>query len=150
MHSIATELENLIKKYGNSLASINEAIAAIKPSPFKWSKKELVGHLIDSAQNNIRRILISQYEVEPHIVYNQDAWVNLNHYQEREYHELVQLFLSLNKQLAFIINNVPEKNQERMCRTEALHSIQWLAKDYLLHLKHHLHQILDLEPVAYP
>src|SRR6476661_8422116 len=103
MHSIATELEHLIKKYGHSLASINEATAAIKPAPLKWSKKELVGHLIDSAQNNIRRILTAQYEDEPHIIYNQDVWVKLNNFQQRDYYELVQLFMLLNKQLAFII-----------------------------------------------
>jgi hypothetical protein len=39
---------------------------------------------------------------------------------------------------------------QRTCQTESLHSIKWLAKDYITYMKHHLHQVLDLTPVAYP
>jgi hypothetical protein len=150
MHSIASQLDGMMDYYDPQLSGLNEDKASIKPSPTKWSKKECVGHLIDSAQNNIRRMLAAQYENEPHIIYNQDAWVKLNCYQQRSLNELVQLFVSLNKQLAFIIRNMPEENRQRICRTESSHTLEWLAQDYLLHLKHHLHQILDLEPMPYP
>jgi hypothetical protein len=30
------------------------------------------------------------------------------------------------------------------------YTIDWLAADYCNHLLHHLHHILDLDPIAYP
>ena len=38
----------------------------------------------------------------------------------------------------------------RESETENLHTLYWLAKDYIKHLLHHLHQVLNMEPVAYP
>jgi hypothetical protein len=150
MRSIALELDRMIHDYENGLGALSEKETSLKASPTKWSKKELVGHLIDSAQNNIRRMVVGQYENEPHIIYNQDAWVKFNHYQECDYRALIQLFISLNRQLSSIISHMAEENKYRLCRTESAHILEWIARDYLLHLKHHLHQILDLEPVAYP
>jgi hypothetical protein len=45
---------------------------------------------------------------------------------------------------------MPDEMALRKCQSEALHTIKWLAQDYLKHLRHHMHQVLDLEPVAYP
>ncbi len=120
-----------------------------KPSPGKWSKKEIIGHLIDSAQNNIRRFIVAQYEDIPHIIYNQDQWVALSDYQHRDDHELVELWYFLNKQLCAILKHISPSAVLRKCKTEELHTLEWLAMDYIKHLRHHLHQVLGLEPVAY-
>jgi hypothetical protein len=74
MKPIAEELNTIINKYRSSFQSIDEDEFNFKPSPVKWSKKEILGHLIDSAQNNIRRFIVAQYEDKPKIVYNQDKW----------------------------------------------------------------------------
>ena len=148
MHSIATELETLIDKYLSQLSSVNEDDFTFKPSPAKWSKKELIGHLIDSAQNNARRFIVAQYEDEPAIMYNQDKWVAINNYQQWDTKDLVQLWYLLNKQIISVLTNIPGEVNQRICNTS--YTIEWLAQDYIKHLKHHMHQVLNLEPVAYP
>jgi hypothetical protein len=150
MEMIASELEGLISQFYPRLNQLEEENAIHKPLPDKWSKKELIGHMIDSAQNNIRRFIVAQYEDRPKIVYNQDKWVEINNYQEHSVTDLVTLWNLLNKQICTILKNTGPDTSNRQAISEAPHSIEWLAEDYIKHLKHHLHQVLELEPFAYP
>lgn len=142
MNSTASELLIVVNEYLPQINSLNEEQSSIKPLPNKWSKKEIIGHLIDSAQNNIRRFIVAQYEENPMIIYKQDNWVSINNYQSYSLNDLVQLWYLLNKQIYSILNNSSEEMLQRSCQTQSLHSIEWLARDYIRHLKHHLHQIL--------
>jgi len=150
MNPTASELLEIINTYFPRLNLLPEDQVSIKPLPDKWSKKEIIGHLIDSAQNNIRRFIIAQYEDNPVITYRQDDWVRINNYQSYSLKDLLQLWYLLNKQICTILNHSSKEVFQRNCQTESLHTIEWLAKDYIKHLKHHLHQILDLQPIAYP
>jgi hypothetical protein len=150
MKSTVLELQTLIQEWLPALQSVPEDELSFKPSPSKWSKKEIIGHLVDSAQNNIRRLIVAQYEDQPKITYNQDWWVAASGYQKYNLQELIQLWWGLNIQLSNIMQNLPDEMGQRQCQTEALHSLEWLASDYIKHLKHHMHQVLNLEPVAYP
>lgn len=150
MQTIASELLGTINEYLPKLNALTEEESSIKPLPTKWSKKELIGHLIDSAQNNIRRFIVSQYENNPIITYKQDDWVVINNYQSYSLADLIQLWYLQNKQICSILSNLPNKAFDRTCQTEAIHTIEWLAKDYCKHMKHHLHQILNLPSIAYP
>ena len=146
----ASELKTLIDDYAEQLNAIPEAEFYEKPLPQKWSKKEIVGHLIDSAQNNIRRFIVAQYEDTPTIVYNQDKWVALSNYQNMESKLVIQLWYLLNKQIVSILENITDEAAQRTSKSEEVHTIQWLAEDYTRHLKHHIHLGLQLEPVPYP
>ena len=150
MESIVSELSASVEKYLPALRAITAEEFSFKPSPSKWSKKEILGHLIDSAQNNIRRFIVAQYEDQPKIVYNQDKWVAITDYQHYNLPDLIQLWCLLNKHICHVLKNMTNEMTERESKTEELHSIKWLAQDYIKHLKHHLHQILNLEPVPYP
>lgn len=150
MQQTIDELERIISKYATQLSQLSEDEFTLKSSPGKWSKKEILGHLIDSVQNNTRRFVVAQYEENPHIVYAQDFWVAAAGYQHYYTSDLVALWLLLNKHACRILQNMPEETGKRQCLTGELHSIEWLAADYNKHLLHHLHQILNLEPVAYP
>ena len=150
MITIAKEAETIMIEYLSQLNSITEDEWIYKPSPTKWSKKELIGHMIDSAENNIRRFIVAQYEESPAIIYNQDKWVSANNYQQWDTQNLIQLWYLLNKQIADILKNTSDDIAQRTVQSEVLHSIEWLAQDYIKHLKHHLHQVLNLETVAYP
>ena len=150
MDATALELEQVINEYLLQLNAFPEEEASYKPVPARWSKKEIIGHLIDSAQNNIRRFIAAQYEENPKIVYNQDKWVELNHWQEFSLADLINLWYLLNKQICSILKNTDTEMAGSQVQTEALHSIEWLAMDYIKHLKHHLNQVLNLSPVAYP
>ena len=150
MDTIAAELETAIKEYFPLLSLLTEVEFSDKPSPVKWSKKEIIGHLIDSAQTNIRRFVIAQYEENPFIIYDQDKWVAINNYQHQPTEYITRLWYLLNQQMVNILRNTADVMAQRTCKTSDIHSIEWLASDYIKHLKHHLHQALDLEPIGYP
>ena len=150
MHSLASQLEILINDYLLQLKTINEEQLSHKPSPAKWSKKEIIGHLIDSAQNNIRRFVVAQYEDTPAITYNQDKWVAICNYQNMDSPLIIQLWYLVNKQIISILKNTPTDMAQHTCNNGNIHTIEWLAEDYIKHLKHHVHYTLGLEPVAYP
>jgi len=150
MQEIAVQLDNLLEHHINALRALPVNAINLKPSPSKWSKKEIIGHLIDSAQSNIRRFIVGQYEDQPNITYNQDKWVALSTYQEWDTRLLIDLWYGLNKQVVAVLKNTDAKTAQRKVQTEAVHTIEWLAQDYIKHLRHHLHQVLELEPEAYP
>ena len=150
MTTVASQLESLIDAYLPALNKIAAEDFTFKPSADKWSKKEIVGHLIDSAQNNIRRFIVAQYEDTPKIVYNQDKWVSLNNYQQQPSQDIIQLWYLINKQVAAVLNNIPPGASQRKSQSQELHTIEWLGHDYIKHMRHHMHVVLGLEPVAYP
>src|SRR6185295_12305356 len=150
MKAIASELNKIIEDHLPSLQSLSQEKFLFKPSPAKWSKKEILGHLVDSAQNNIRRFIVAQYEERPKIVYNQDKWVAITNYQQYPLTDLIDLWYQLNKHICQVLTFMSDEMSQRQAQTENLHDLQWLAEDYIRHLRHHLHQVLDLEAVAYP
>jgi hypothetical protein len=116
-----------------------------KISPDKWSKKEVVGHLIDSALNNLQRFVRCTYEENFKLIYQQNEWVQAQHYQDAPISELLALWRLLNLQIINILRNYPPQRLQIQCDTGKdtvqLHTVEYLAHDYVLHLKHHLKQI---------
>jgi len=116
-----------------------------KPQLLKWSKKELLGHLVDSAVNNIRRLVVGQYEQGVKIIYHQDEWVNYQNYQEAAIAEVIMLWKLLNYQISRVIENIPEEKLQNTCDTGKgkieMHTLSFFIDDYLVHLKYHLNQI---------
>ena len=153
MKAISEQLLETISTHAKALQELDDTSASLQPAPGKWSRKEELGHLIDSAQNNLRRFIVSQYEHEPHIIYNQDEWVRVNNYNALPVLQLARFWLLLNHQIAHVLENISDADAQVKCNTgkgkNELHTLEWLAEDYLRHLRHHLHHILDLEPVAY-
>jgi hypothetical protein len=150
MQQIAKELETLIRQYSDRLHSLKEDVLVYKPLPDKWSKKEIIGHLIDSAQSNTRRFVVAQYEEQPFIKYNQDKWVEVSVYQQYKSQNLIDLWQLMNMHIAHILKNMTPEMAERKCLTDEVHTVEYLAIDYIKHLRHHIHQVLDLEPFPYP
>jgi hypothetical protein len=147
MKDVTLELSSLLAEYSSKFQAIPDSEFSNKPIPHKWSKKEVVGHLIDSAQNNLRRFIVGQYEAQPpNIVYDQDFWVNANGYQGMKKEEVIALWRLINKRICAVLNAMPESNysnQSNTGKTEVqLHSLQWLAEDYVKHMKHHLNQVI--------
>ncbi len=153
MKIIAEQLEAIISDYSEKLNQISEHDFSQKPFPEKWSRKEELGHLIDSAHNNLRRFMVAQYEQDPKIVYNQTIWVDAANYRHQSSDELIMLWKLMNRQVCEVLKKMQEKNFGKSCNTGKekieLHSLVWLAEDYVQHVKHHLHHILALESIPY-
>ena len=105
MKETASQLRNIVIEYTSLLQQADEKSYLFKVSANKWSKKEILGHLVDSAQNNISRFIVAQYEDVPKIVYNQDSWVAISDYQNYPIGDLITLWRLLNKHAAIILSN---------------------------------------------
>jgi len=150
MKSTVHILESLVVEHEKLLVEIQDSDFSAKPNPAKWSKKEILGHLVDSAHNNLRRFIVAQYEDNPTIVYKQEFWVSASAYQQYNKDELITLWVAINTQICRVLIHLPPGAEKKECMSEASHAIEWLAQDYIKHLKHHMHVILNREPVAYP
>lgn len=127
------------------LRNISEEHFSLKPSPEKWSRKQIIGHLIDSAANNHHRFIRSRTEDGPHISYNQDEWNNLSRYNEMSGEDIVTLWAHYNKLLSHIISNMTEQDLQRKCyigNAEPL-TLGFVVDDYVRHLEHHLKQVVE-------
>ena len=118
-----------------------------KPAPNKWSKKELLGHLIDSAANNHHRFVKIQFLPSPFFVegYAQNDWVRIQNYNEKDSQQLVNLWKVYNEHILFIMQNTPEENLDIKINAEdqfeTADTLFFLMKDYVDHMDHHLKQI---------
>ena len=118
-----------------------------KPAPDKWSKKELLGHLIDSAANNHHRFIKIQFMPQPFFVegYAQNDWVRIQNYNEKDTEQLVNLWKVYNEHILFIMQNTPEENLKIKIKAEDAFenadTLFLLMKDYVDHMDHHLKQI---------
>jgi hypothetical protein len=147
MKSVAAELKSVVEEYAKKFSKISDSEFSAKPLPNKWSGKEVIGHLIDSAQNNLRRFIVGQYESNPpKITYEQDFWVNVNSYQQMSSADIIALWKLINERIVAVLTNMPEKNYNRNADTGKmavqLHTLQFLAEDYVQHLKHHINQVI--------
>lgn len=118
-----------------------------KPSPDKWSKLEILGHLVDSAMHNHQRLIRAHIERCPWISYDQDQWVVLNRYQETEPGQLISLWLAYNQHVLHVVHKMPEASWSLRCKVSASEelTLEAIFISYVTHLEHHLHQIIQYE-----
>jgi DinB superfamily len=116
-----------------------------KAGPNKWSKKEIIGHLIDSAQINLQRFVRSTYMENFTLTYDQVEWVDAQHYISADFEELIELWRLLNRQIIRVLENYPTHRLQVQSDTGkasvCFHTVEHLAQDYLNHLNHHLKAI---------
>ncbi len=137
-------LEYLCDIIPQLLTEIDEQTFSVKPKPNKWSKKEIIGHLIDSATNNHQRFVRGQFEDVPKIVYDQNKWNEFNFYQKMDGQQIISFWTIYNRQLAELINNIPEENLSKECKSgdDKNLTLGFLINDYVEHLEHHLRQVV--------
>jgi hypothetical protein len=139
IRQLATAIDDLLT---NDLQSIDWDA---KPDPNRWSRKEIIGHLIDSAQINLQRFVRCTYEENFKLNYEQVEWVQVQHYQDEDINELLELWRLLNFQIIRVLKNYPANRLGAQCGNSknevTLHTVEFLAQDYVDHLKHHLRQV---------
>jgi hypothetical protein len=149
------QLRALIDESPSRLKELQIARVELKPSPSKWSPKEELGHLLDSAANNHQRIVRTQLEDKPKMPgYDGDAWVKLHRYQQRNWQEMIELWRALNQQLLAAAEAVSDSAWSRTCTiadSQPL-TLKFVFEDYIDHMLHHLVHIGveadDLKPEA--
>lgn len=154
MLETATQLLSVLEQITPLLLNISEAESAVRPAPGKWSKKEIIGHLIDSACNNqqkFTRALIAQEPIEV-VGYQQDHWVRVQHYQTFDWSQLVRLWDSYNRFLAHIIANADPAKLSNTLTIDGKgpFRLDFVMPDYVEHLKHHLQAVLPGEAHRIP
>jgi hypothetical protein len=146
MRKTVEDFQSLLDHAPKELAAVSEADRESKPAPDKWSRKEILGHLIDSASNNHQRFVRAQLSAELKLpAYEQDAWVNIQRYQNESWESLVQFWKSYNFHLLHVISSIPESAIHNYCfigSNEPV-TLEFLVEDYIRHVKHHLEQILE-------
>jgi hypothetical protein len=142
-----SRLQFLIDTIPSLLTEIEEMKFSEKQNLEKWSKKEILGHLIDSATNNHQRFVRCQFENIPKIVYDQNNWNKFNFYQQIDKSQIIEFWTIYNKQLVQLIKNISNENLLKECKTsdDKNYTIEYLISDYVEHLEHHLQQIVDYE-----
>jgi hypothetical protein len=127
----------------------SEAELAEQPGPGRWSRKEILGHLIDSALNNYRRIVLAQLGPPPHRLrpYDQDAWVRIGGYQHLPIAELLTLWTSQNRLILHVLDRLPPEllDHDYLTINGNPITLHWLISDYVLHLEHHVRQIIHAD-----
>lgn len=136
---------SIINKAPKLLMTISEENMSLKSSENKWSKKEILGHLIDSATNNHQRFVRAQFESNLEINYDQNKWNAYNFYQDMESIQLIQFWTSYNRQLIEICKRIPKENLVKEVNIgESLITLEFLLVQYIEHLEHHLKQLIKI------
>lgn len=138
------------------LLQISESQSEQPRAEAEWSSKQIIGHLVDSAANNHARFVLGQLKDDLIFPgYDQDGWVKTNHYQDESWTQLVNLWRSYNLHLHHVMTRASRDKLNTPCTQHTLQEIafktvpqsepvtlEYLMKDYVDHLKHHLDQIL--------
>jgi hypothetical protein len=146
-----------VTRSAERMLAISDRDASVPRAPGKWSRKEIVGHLIDSAANNHARFVRAQSSDDLMFAgYDQEAWVRLQRYIDRRWEELVALWRDYNLHLASVMRAADGRAVDRPRTRHTLDTIAfvsvpageaatlaYLMRDYVAHLEHHVRQVLD-------
>jgi len=152
----AARLRTVIDASEPLLVVLPDAQTMRRPAPEKWSPREVIGHLIDSASNNHQRFVRATSQDDLIFPgYEQDRWVELQAYQHAPWTELVSLWAGFNRHLSRVMTAIPDEARTRLRARHNLHEIAWrelpagepatldyFMNDYVDHLEHHLRQVL--------
>src|SRR4029079_15070066 len=111
MEKTIIELTNIVAEFSKKFNDLSDEELSAERGAGKWSRKEVIGHLIDSAQNNLRRFICGQYENEPPaIIYAQDFWVAANDYNNMNKEDIINLWKLINERICAVLQKMPVEN----------------------------------------
>jgi DinB family protein len=146
MTDTVEHFEELLNTVPRRLAGFAEDAVARKPAADRWSKKEILGHLIDSAANNHQRFVRAQGTARVELpTYEQEFWVATQAYATEPWPDLVNLWLLFNRHLLHVVKAMPAEalSNELVIGGRPAVTLEALIVDYLRHLDNHVAQLLD-------
>jgi len=144
MTEISRRLGEMVSEAEQKMARISDADAAQPAIAGGWSRKQILGHLIDSASNNHQRFVRAMLGDELRWPgYDQAGNVRVERFQEARWGDLVQLWASYNRFIAHLLVGVPQTKRETPCFVgeNPKMTLEELAQDYVRHMGHHLEQL---------
>jgi DinB superfamily len=141
LRSATAEFSTILDLAAAELPQLTDTATRVDGS---WSRKQILGHLIDSAANNHQRFVRGQLDHE--LVtqgYAQEQWVETERFNDREWNELVDFWLAYNRHLLHLMSHVSPERLNSIIRIGADEpvSLEYVMIDYVRHMKHHLKQI---------
>jgi len=140
-------LESYIQTIPAQLKRFSDEELLNRPAPGKWSRKEIFGHLVDSAINNLKRFTEIQFLPQPYTVisYQQNDLVAVNNYQRLSLEHILRLWEVLNQQIVYVVKNIPTEKLEYpvdpQYENREMKTLGWIICDYVAHLEHHFKQV---------
>ena len=153
MRATINKLEWLLTLTKEYISKASDAELNHKASPEKWSKKEIIGHLIDSGINNLQRFTSVQIEKEPFRIrpMKQIELVEANDYQHAEIEELLAFLTSINiriKNLMLLQDAQSLTTKIELYTKGNMSDLRYLMEDYVVHFEHHINQIIKPLPLS--
>ena len=156
MKDFLDDFRQTINTASEQLLQIPAEQSQVPRAEGKWSPKEIIGHLIDSASNNHQRFVRAQFTDDLVFAgYEQEGWVRAQNYQGEPWSDLVQLWKLYNQHMLHLISFIPEETRMKLRYKHNLHllasdslsenepvTLDWFIRDYLEHMKKHLGQIV--------
>jgi hypothetical protein len=156
MHDFLEDFRQTIEGSTERLSLLSARESQTPREPGKWSPRQIIGHLIDSAAHNHQRFVRAQFTPDLFFPgYQQEEWVSIQGYDEESWEQLVQLWKHYNLHLLHLMSRISEEQLTKPRIKHNLNEIAWrpipvdqpvtleyFISDYAGHLKHHLRQIL--------
>ncbi len=147
-----SEILSLVHEWEPVLNSLPEVIISQRKNSQDRTIKQIVGHIIDSASNNIHRIVHLQYQPVPLIfpnyatLGNNDRWIAIQDYQNEEWPILIQLWKYTLLHICHVIKNVrsDKLDNDWISGPGEKVTLNEMIIDFPRHLKLHLSEIKEL------
>ncbi len=106
---ISREISALIDTWEPILRELSPENIALNRNSQNRSIRQILGHMHDSASNNIHRIVHLQYQESPAAfpdyanLGNNDRWIAIQNYQDENWESLVSLWSATHRHIAHVI-----------------------------------------------
>lgn len=144
MIQISRQLAEIVVRTERDLARLSEEATSKPAIQGGWSRKQILGHLIDSASNNHQRFVRAMLSDELRWPsYDQSGCVRVERFEDARWSDLLSFWTGYNRFLAHVLAGVPEDKRNTLCfiGNNPQMTLEQLAVDYIKHMEHHLEQL---------